>query len=177
MEHGADESTTPHGMVATASPSIDISNATAKGRIFVALFTIGLVLFMRREASTYPAGAALLPDLLGLVVIMLSILAIVQAGGELMRGATSDEQAFTVTLKRSDIAICAGFIGLILAYALSLNILGYLLATPIFLALPLILLRPIGWKAALLTAIGVTAVTYGVFILFLNLSIPAFPAF
>ena len=147
------------------------------GRLVVALAAIGLVFFMWGEAAGYPATARKLPDLLGWVVLVLAVLAIAQqaldwrrayADGTLSGGAPVDWKA---------IGLGAAFVALILVYAWSIGTIGYMVATPLFLSIPLIVLRPVGLVPGLLTVIGVTAVIYGVFVWFLKLNIPLYPAF
>ena len=67
------------------------------------------------------------------------------------------------------------FAALCVAYAASIHVLGYLIATPVFLLVALGALRPISWPNILLTVIAVTGVIWAVFINFLGLPMPLFP--
>lgn len=148
------------------------------GQIVIALATIALAAFFWSEAEAYPATAAKLPQLLAGVVIFLAVLAIVQASWRRMRprGVALDETTGTETpTDWRSLAIGAAFLALVVLYALSITRIGYLIATPLFLAIPLAALRPVGPVAAVSAIVSVTAVIFGVFVWFLNLSIPLYP--
>lgn len=149
------------------------------GQIVVALAAIALALFFRSEAAAYPATAAQLPDLLGAVVIILALAAIAKVVVTWLRPRQAmtdgDTETGTPTDSKS-LAIGAGFLSLIVLYAFSITRIGYLIATPLFLAIPLAVLRPIGLVTAVAAIASVTAVIFGVFVWFLNLSIPLYPA-
>ncbi len=146
------------------------------GRIFVSLAMIGLVFVFWHESSTYPATAARLPDLIGWLVMMLAIMAI----GEVLLGWRRQSVVGRLELfPQQDwrgLAVGAGFLGLIVLYAWSITEVGYLIATPLFMLIPFIVLRPIGWITAIITTAAVTAFIWVVFVWFLNLSIPLYPA-
>ncbi|RFC62769.1 hypothetical protein DYI37_12410 [Fulvimarina endophytica] len=146
------------------------------GQICVALAAIALAGFFWTEASTYPETAAQLPQLLAVVVALLAIAAIVQASVARLR-LRGDVAAAEPSPEWRDLAVAAGFLGLIVLYGWSITRIGYLVATPLFLLIPLIVLRPVGLVATLATIVSVTAVIFGVFVWFLNLSIPLYPAF
>ncbi|WP_226575102.1 tripartite tricarboxylate transporter TctB family protein [Acuticoccus sediminis] len=147
------------------------------GRIVTALAGIGLVLFMWYEASGYPPTAQKLPNLLGWVVLILAVLAIGQTLLARRAALAQGNAAATEPTSWRDIGIGAAFLGLIVVYAWSISTVGYMLATPVFLALPLIALRPVGLVPGVLTIAAVSAVIYGVFVWFLKLNIPLFPTF
>ena len=146
------------------------------GRIFVSLAMIGLVLIFWNETANYPATAARLPNLIGWLVVGLAVMAI----GEVCLGWRRQSAAGRVELFPEQdwrgIAVGAGFLGLIVLYAFSITIVGYLIATPLFMLIPFAVLRPIGWIAAIVTTAIVTAFIWVVFVYFLNLSIPLYPA-
>ena len=149
------------------------------GQIVVALAAIALALFFRNEAASYPPTAARLPELLSVVIVLLAAAAIAQVVWSRLRPrpalAEAETDSDTPTDWRS-LALGAGFLTLIILYAFSITRIGYLIATPLFLAIPLAVLRPIGLVAAVSTIAAVTAVIFGVFVWFLNLSIPLYPA-
>ena len=146
------------------------------GRILTALAAIALAFFFWHEAAGYPATAARLPNLLGSVVLILAVLAIAQELLFRRRAGATGMSAPMAGFDRRNVAIGAGFVGLIVLYAWGIQHAGYLIATPIFLLVPLIALRPVGWGAMLATAVAVTGVIWGVFVYFLNLPIPLYPA-
>lgn len=161
------------------------------GRIMVALAGIGLVIFMWGEAASYPPTARKLPDLLGWVVLILAVLAIAQevlqwgrarlaaegGAGSSDAGADDTGADTSAPVDWRGIGLGAAFVALIVVYARTIEVVGYMVATPLFLALPLIALRPVSLRTGLLTIVAVTAVIYGVFVWFLRLNIPLFPAF
>ncbi|MCF3933836.1 tripartite tricarboxylate transporter TctB family protein [Acuticoccus sp. M5D2P5] len=146
------------------------------GRIIVALAGIGLVLFMWNEAAGYPPTARQLPNLLGWVVLILAVLAIVQQALQWRRASADGTLTFDGPDWRA-IGLGGGFLALVMVYAWSISVVGYLIATPVFLAVPLLVLRPIGLVPAVLSIAAVTAAVYGVFVWFLSLNIPLYPAF
>ena len=160
------------------------------GQIAVCLAAIVLALVFRSEASAYPAQVAQLPNLLGLIVMGLASIGIATAAFKLVRarrtapagaapspsvGGTGEEEEPPVGL--AGIALGAGFIALIILYAWAMPIVGYLVATPLFLGICLAVLRPVGWVASIVTVVAVTGVVSGIFIGFLNLMLPLLPAF
>lgn len=149
------------------------------GQIVVALAAIALALFFRSEAGAYPTTAAKMPNLLGIVVIILALAAIAKVVWFWLRPRKTAADEGTGTETPTDwrsLVIGASFLALIVIYALSITRIGYLIATPLFLAIPLAVLRPVGPVAAVSAIVSVTAVIFGVFVWFLNLSIPLYPA-
>jgi hypothetical protein len=146
------------------------------GRILVAVTAIAITLFLQGEAEDYPRAAARLPTLLGYLVILLALLAI----GQVLLGWRRDRAEGTLSLVSMpawrDVAIGLAFAGLIVLYAWSIPVLGYLIATPLMLLVPVAALRPVGWKAATTTVVVVTGVIWIVFVWFLNLPIPLHPS-
>ena len=151
------------------------------GQILIAAGAIALALFFRYEASSYPATAAQLPNLIGAILIILGIAAMIQVGVARVRSRRRTAGVVDATAESApqwrDIAIGGAFLALIVLYAWSITRIGYLIATPLFLAIPLAVLRPVGLIGALIAIVSVTAVIFGVFVWFLNLTIPLYPAF
>ncbi|WP_108662158.1 tripartite tricarboxylate transporter TctB family protein [Acuticoccus kandeliae] len=147
------------------------------GRIVVALAGIGLVFFMWAEAAEYPPTAQKLPNLLGWVVLIFALLAIAQQALTWKRANADGTLSVIGPIDWRAIGIGAAFIALVILYTWSIGTVGYMIATPIFLALPLIALRPVGLVPGIITIVAVTAVIYGVFVWFLKLNIPLYPAF
>lgn len=148
------------------------------GQIVVAVAAIALALFFRSEASAYPITAGRLPDLLGIVIIILASAAIASVVWSRLRPDAANVSAETPSDTPTDLrslAIGASFLALVILYALSITRIGYLIATPLFLAIPLAALRPIGLIPGTVTIVAVTAVIFGIFVWFLNLSIPLYP--
>lgn len=145
------------------------------GRILIALAAVALALLFRFEATSYPAAAAQMPNLVGLVVIFMAVLAVAQ---ELLRWRReSADGSFRIATPPSQKAMTIGaaFIALIIAYAYAVPHVGYLLATAVFLFLPMAALRPASWPVIVLTVGLVLAVIWAVFVGFLGLPIPFLP--
>ncbi|MBY6153802.1 tripartite tricarboxylate transporter TctB family protein [Vannielia litorea] len=145
------------------------------GRILVAMAAIALALFFRYTAQDYPRAAARLPTLLGWAVILLALLAI---GGQLMAWRRQSAEGALRLIPAIDtraITIGVCFAGLSIAYAAAITVVGYLIATPVFLLVSLGALRPIGWSRILITTALVTGVIWAVFIHFLGLPLPLYP--
>lgn len=145
------------------------------GRIVLALSAIGLALFFRSEANAYPVAAARMPDIVGMLVILMSVLTI---GQELLRWRRrTAEGTFELVTPPSPRALKIGtlFIILIVAYVLAVPRVGYLAATAVFLFLPMAALRPAGLPTIGLTIVLVLAVIWAVFVGFLGLPIPFLP--
>lgn len=145
------------------------------GRIVICLGAIALVALFRVEASDYPATAARLPGLLGWVTGSLALLGIGQAVLGFRWDSADGSLGLFPAQDWRGIALGAAFLGLIVLYAWSITRIGYLIATPLFLLIPLIALRPVGWRTTILTTAGVTVFIWSVFVWFLNLSIPLYP--
>ena len=145
------------------------------GRILVAVLSIVAALAMQHIATSYPAAAARFPTLLGYVVICLGLMAIGQVLLEWRRLRLAGSLQILPRADWRKIAIGSAFTLLIILYAWSIPVLGYLLATPLMIAIPIALLRPVGWTVTAITVIAVTGTIWGVFIWFLRLPIPLYP--
>ena len=145
------------------------------GRTLVAVAAIGAALYMYFTAEGYPGAARRLPELLSILVIVLSVLAIVQAVAEMRQKHAEHGKPLLTMPDFRKVGIGVAFVALVAAYAWSIPIVGYLIATPLMLALPLIALRPVGWPAIGITIVAVTGAIWLIFLWFLNLPIPLFP--
>lgn len=145
------------------------------GRILVAGALIAVALYMQAEAAGYPRVARRLPMLLGYVVIALAALAIVQQTLLWRRERARGTLKLASAPPWRELAIGSAFVLLIVLYAWAIPVLGYLIATPLMLLLPIVALRPIGPKLALVAVTAVTASIWALFVWFLNLPIPLYP--
>ena len=145
------------------------------GRILIAAVAIGAAVFLYSEAAGYPRAARRLPQLLSFVVGLLAALAIVQALVGLHRERAEGAGPLLSAPPWRQVGIGLAFVGLIAAYAWAIPIAGYLVATPLMLALPLVALRPVGWPAIGVTVVAVTGVIWAIFVWFLNLPVPLLP--
>lgn len=145
------------------------------GRILVASAAVALALFFRHTAQNYPSAAARLPNLLGLIIILLGTAVIVAQALEWRRQSADGQLQLVPPIDKTAFGIGVLFAALCVAYAASIHVLGYLIATPVFLLVALGALRPISWPNILLTVIAVTGVIWAVFINFLGLPMPLFP--
>jgi hypothetical protein len=169
-------STGPAGVRYPAGPAIT-KGGDKMGQIFVSLSAILLVAVFRSQTVNYPKTAARLPDLIGWVVVLLACLAIVQVLFDWRRQRAAGTLVVFPAPDWRAVGIGGAFLALILIYALSINMVGYLIATPLFMLIPFLILRPIGRVAAIATAGTVTVFIWLVFFWFLRLSIPLFPVF
>lgn len=148
------------------------------GRILVAVVAIGVAFYMYGQAADYPRAARRLPQLLSVILILLATLAVVREVVRLRRARLADGTAAgpLVTLPEpGKVLIGVAFVALIFVYAWAIPVAGYLVATPLMLALPLIALRPVGWRGIGITIVAVTGVIWLIFIWFLNLPVPLYP--
>lgn len=146
------------------------------GRVLVVACVIGAAIYMWTEAAGYPSAARRLPRLLAVVVGLLGALALVQAvlrlAAERRAGAPGPLAARP---SGRGLVIGVGFVALIAAYIWSIPRLGYLVATPLMMLLPLAALRPVGWGGIGLAILAVTGTIWAIFIWFLGLPIPLYP--
>ena len=145
------------------------------GRIIVVTCVILVAIFMWIEAGSYLDAARRLPQLIAGVVILLGLIAIAQTALRLVRGHAAGEGVPFALPDPENLAIGLGFVLLIAGYIWAIPHLGYLPATLLMLALPLAVLRPVGWVGIGITILAVTGVVWGIFIWFLGLPISLFP--
>jgi GNAT superfamily N-acetyltransferase len=145
------------------------------GRILVAAAVIGAALFMHSEAAGYPQAARRLPQILGIVAVLLAVLTIVQALVGIRRVRAERAVPLVVAPDWRQVGIGFAFVALVVGYAWSIPRVGYLVATPLMLLLPLLALRPVGRRGMVVTVVAVTGAIWLIFLWFLDLPIPLYP--
>lgn len=153
------------------------------GQIIVSLVAIGVSVYFGVTANGYQAAAAQMPTLLSYVTGGLAVLMLFQglrhkfarpgASGAAGGKAGGGEQPIGWAAARR-VAI---FSALMIAYAIALEPLGFLIAMPVFLLASLFIFRAIKPLTAALVTLAVGGLVYGVFIAFLRLPVPLFPSF
>ena len=163
------------------------------GQIIVSLVAIGVSVYFGVTANGYQAAAAQMPILLSYVTGGLAVLMLLQglrhkfarpgasgaagggaAGGGAAGGETGGgEQPIGWPAARR-VTI---FSALMIAYAIALQPLGFLIAMPAFLLASLFIFRAIKPLTAALVTLAVGGLVYGVFIVFLRLPVPLLPSF
>jgi len=110
--------------------------------------------------------------LTGIVIVVLSLLVFLKALW-LQRGKKGREaEAFWANVNLRKLLLSVGFL---FAYAFLLESLGYLSTTFLFICFLLRSVERIRWPSALITAIGVTLVSYAMFKLWLEVPLPTGP--
>lgn len=172
--------------------------------IIISVASIGLAVLFYSQASTYPLAASRLPMLLAWVVGGLAALVIVE---ELLRARRSNKVAQAAAEAAPEAApapddnavvdsaimpileaedegpkpivwsAALPFAAGIIAYVTLIPYVGYLLVTPVFIALGLAISGTLRWVPAILVALGMTALVWVVFIWALYMPIQLVPAF
>ena len=137
--------------------------------ILFALGAIGLSLLFILNSGSLPGTAALMPRILASLIIALSLGMIWQglAAQKRMVAAGQKEEIPYINVKLVSLFLC-----FIIAYVVFMDILGYFIATPLFIVGTYMYLRALSVKNALLVAAGFCALVYGVFVKVLYLPVP-----
>ncbi|MGI3124878.1 tripartite tricarboxylate transporter TctB family protein [Nitratireductor sp. PBL-C9] len=146
-------------------------------RALVVFAIIGIATYMLISAENYPPEARYLPQLLASVTIIFGVLGLAQAVPAIWRerGGSAQPQQRAGPRWRA-VGVGVAFVLLIAAYISSIRWLGYLVATPLMLFLPLAILRPVGPVGIAATVLSVTGMIWVLFIWFLELPVPLFPS-
>ena len=145
------------------------------GRIFVAIAAISLAIFFRIEAADYRLAASRLPDVVGGVLVLLSVMMIVQVLMSWRKASADGSLSILPRIESRSIMLGVAFVLLVFVYAWSIQTIGYLIATPGFLLIALVALKPVNWLwIAGITAV-VTIAIWAIFIFFLNMPILLYP--
>lgn len=145
------------------------------GRIFVAIAAISLAVFFRIEAADYRLAASRLPDVVGGVLIVLSVLMIVQVLMSWRKASAEGSLSILPRVESRSIMLGVAFVLLIFVYAWSIQTIGYLIATPGFLLIALVALKPVNWLWIVAITGIVTASIWAIFIFFLNMPTLLYP--
>lgn len=150
-------------------------------RLSLGVFGVILALFFFIQNLAYPARAAQIPLIFATAVGLLSLAWIAQElwlARNKLRFATGEE---LVKVEKSgswrNYAKAFSVYAVALAYVYSIGVIGYFIASALFMALSLLIIREVGPRYA---AVGTLAllVTIGlVFFYFLGLNMPTLPIF
>ncbi|WP_110667347.1 tripartite tricarboxylate transporter TctB family protein [Salinicola halophilus] len=168
-------------------------------RLLLGLFGIIVAATFYVAASDYPRAAAEMPVIYAVAVALLSLamvldeavfkrrrLAARQAMSASAEPPTRDASPQTTTADDEDAAAPVGgkrwlavvaIFALAVAYVMSLETLGYVVGTALFMALSLAVLGTVRWPFAVIGSVVLIAVICVVFVWFLGLPIPLLPAF
>jgi len=159
-------------------------------RLLLGLFGIVVAGVFFFDASQYPRAAAQMPMIYAVAVALLS-LAMVASELRLLRRASAfreteateayeavaaDEANETPPAPKRWAAVAVIFL-LAVAYVAMMTTLGYVLATALFMALALAILRTVKWTFALIAGAVLIGMVCLVFVQFLGLPIPLLPSF
>ena len=136
------------------------------------LFVVGAIclsLLFLFYSMDLPSSAALMPRILASMIILLSLGMAWQgiAAHKRMINAGEREEIPVINVK-----LVSLFLGFIVAYIALINVLGYFVATPLFIVGTYMYLRALSVKGALLVAAGFCILVYGVFVKVLYLPVP-----
>lgn len=141
------------------------------------LFLIAILLFVgsffiQERVNTSAIGPRTMPQIVGILLSMTAIIIVVDAIRKLQM--TSQEVHTTQTDWRT-FATVAETIVLLIAYVLSLNLLGFPTSSSLYLFIQFVILDP-EWKKKIplyiLIAIGVAIIIFVIFRQFFSLSLP-----
>jgi len=141
-----------------------------KMNLGVAFFFIAVAAYVLYSAQSFPGeinhvpGPGYFPTILSVILIGLSLVLIVSS-----RDVSS--APLGIFSKENSIVFIAG--GLTLAFIGLIYVLGFLIATPLYLIAILRFFRMTSWRSVLLTAVITTAASYAVFTTVLEVQLPS----
>lgn len=141
---------------------------TVKHYLFM-LFSLGLSAFFFIVSRSMPTSAALFPELMAGLIVVLAIAMTVNAHKE---SKLTEEMKSKEEDKKVDVVRVTVFLGLIALYVWLIPQIGYFIMTPLFMVIAYMYLRAIGFFKAIFISVIFSAFIYGLFVRFLNLPIP-----
>jgi len=143
--------------------------------IFLGIASIALALIFRGQTAGFPPEALRLPGLLIWLVIGLAVLMIAEEiyKRRVARRTSADPLADAPTPVNWPVML--SFSAAIVVYAVLIPIIGYLVATPLFVAGTLLAGRNIRTSTAILVAVGTSAFMWAVFVWALSLPVKLLP--
>ena len=137
--------------------------------VLFALGAIGLSLLFIINSTSLPNSAAMMPRLLASFIILLS-------AGMIWQGVSAHKRMVQAGKKEEipfiDVKLVTMFLFFIIMYISLIEVLGYFIATPLFIVGTYMYLRALSIKGALLVAVGFCVLVYGVFVKVLYLPVP-----
>lgn len=156
-------------------------------QMFFSLVMIGVAIAFGVEAAAYGATAARTPYLLAWVVGLLAAAMFVEAvldhrkGRAALRDAPADVAAAPVHATDApaggSVPRALLFLALVVAYTLSFRWAGFVLASVVFLGGSMLAFRATRPLLVLVTVVAAIVTIYAVFVAFLRLPVPLWPAF
>jgi hypothetical protein len=130
---------------------------------------VGLSLLFIVQSFKLTDSAAMMPRLMAGLIIVLSVVMAAQglAARRRMLLAGQKEEIPYVNIPR-----VLTFLVFIIAYVFSMDIVGYFIATPVFIVGSYLYLRALNLRQSLLVALAFCALVYGVFVRILYLPVP-----
>jgi hypothetical protein len=114
-------------------------------------------------------SAALMPRMLAVLIMLLSVIMVMQglaARRRMIRDGRKEE------IPVINVTLVTLFLFFIAAYVVLIEVLGYFVATPLFVVGTYMFLRAMKLRNALFAAAGFCALVYGVFVTLLHLPVP-----
>ncbi|HET8790901.1 MAG TPA: tripartite tricarboxylate transporter TctB family protein, partial [Modicisalibacter sp.] len=106
---------------------------------------------------------------------LLSIMMIVQVLFSWRKASSEGSLSILPRVEPRSIMLGAAFVLLVFVYAWSIQTIGYLIATPGFLLIALVALKPVNWLWIVAITAIVTASIWAIFIFFLHMPILLYP--
>ena len=136
--------------------------------------TSGLVLILCVvffiQSLNYPISAARLPQILIILIAILSILMLIEAIKK--RNETSAENKGEEETGKVNIMRVSIFVAMIALYIFLMDVIGYFILTPLFVFASMMFLKATNIRMAIFLAVGFTAFIYVLFSMFLHVPVP-----
>ena len=146
-----------------------MSNLVKQGIASALALTLAIVFYV--QSLNYPHEAAMLPQILAGLIIVLALAMFAEAVINERKTVKADQESNEPKEHIFGFRVFV-FAALITLYVTLINFLGYFLVTPLFVIAALAYLKATRlWKAVLI-ALGFTLFCYLLFVMFLNLPIP-----
>lgn len=137
--------------------------------IFFAAGAAALSLLFIIQSMKLPSSAALMPRILASFIIVLSAAMVWQGLRAHRRMVQAGEKE---VIPYINVPLVSMFLAFIVAYVFLIEVLGYFIATPLFLIGTYGFLRAMKLRNAILVAAGFCVLVYGVFVKILYLPVP-----
>ncbi|WP_413042862.1 tripartite tricarboxylate transporter TctB family protein [Pseudomonas sp. YJ42] len=148
-------------------------------RLVLGLFGMALAMVFFSNAQGYPEAAAQMPLIYSVTVGLFSLAMVCS---ELLRWRAARQREVEPAIPSEApaapprYAVTALVFVLAIAYVAAITTLGYVLATVLFMALALVLIRTVSMRFAVIGTVVLVAVVCLVFVQFLGLPIPLLPS-
>lgn len=123
------------------------------------------------ESLKLPSTAASLPQIIIMLITILSILMFIQAFIKYKK-STKITIKEGVIKEKINIKRVLIFLGIIVLYIFTIDTIGYFIVTPIFAFISLLYLTSVRFMSVIFITIGFTVGIYVIFVMFLRIPIP-----